>query len=103
MHSSHQGRSGGWLALFLTKNNDEIVKKRDRLRAEMGIKVATLPLAVIWPSLRPSVRTSDPTLQRGIPKQRMTRLDLEPFWEPDQSIRATHQRTSTVLWLQNQA
>jgi hypothetical protein len=37
--------AGGWHD-FVTEDDEEIVKKCDRLRAEVGIKVTTLPQAV---------------------------------------------------------
>ena len=49
---------------FVTKDYDDIVKKRDWLRAEVGIKVATLPEAVDLP--RGETRASEPATRPGI-------------------------------------
>lgn len=49
---------------FVTKDYDDIVKKRDWLRAEVGIKVATLPEAVDL--ARGETRASEPATRPGI-------------------------------------
>ena len=60
---------------FVTKDYDDIVKKRDWLRAEVGIKVATLPEAVDRPAARRERLNQPPDPASRHPKQRMTVLD----------------------------
>ena len=90
---------------FVTKDDEEIVKKRDRLRTEVDIKIATLQQAVdqaLAETERPNQPTNPATRhseQNDLPGSWV----VEPFWEPDQPIRSAHQQTSTVLWLQDQA
>jgi hypothetical protein len=74
---------------LVTEDDDDIVKKRGRLRAEVGIKVATLAEAVDL--ALGETETSERATRSGneASQAENDRAELwRALWEPDQAVRA---------------